>query len=244
MPLPKLNVPVYEAILPSTETVIKYRPFLVKEEKILLTAMESEDEKSISAAVKQIINNCVQGKLDVEKLPTFDIEYLFLRLRAKSVGEEVTIGLKPWGCPQNNGELCEKTTEVKINLEEVKVQKHEEHNNKIMLNDDIGILMSYPNIEKLQMVMQEGQGSQTEQGLEIIKDSVSMIFTEEETHERDSFSEEELDEFFESLTTDQFTKIRQFFETMPQLKHTVKYKCATCGEEKSTEVRGLNSFFG
>tara|TARA_B100000029_G_scaffold515534_1_gene623107 strand:+ start:1284 stop:2018 length:735 start_codon:yes stop_codon:yes gene_type:complete len=244
MPLPKLNVPVYEAILPSTETVIKYRPFLVKEEKILLTAMESEDEKSISAAVKQIINNCVQGKLDVEKLPTFDIEYLFLRLRAKSVGEEVTIGLKPWGCPQNNGELCEKTTEVKINLEEVKVQKHEEHNNKIMLNDDIGILMSYPNIEKLQMVMQGGQGSQTEQGLEIIKDSVSMIFTEEETHERDSFSEEELDEFFESLTTDQFTKIRQFFETMPQLKHTVKYKCATCGEEKSTEVRGLNSFFG
>ena len=163
MPLPQLNVPVYEAILPSTETVIKYRPFLVKEEKILLTAMESEDEKSISAAVKQIINNCVQGKLDVEKLPTFDIEYLFLRLRAKSVGEEVTIGLKPWGCPQNNGELCEKTTEVKINLEEVKVQKHEEHNNKIMLNDDIGILMSYPNIEKLQMVMQEGQGSQTEQ---------------------------------------------------------------------------------
>ena len=244
MPLPKLNVPVYEAILPSTETVIKYRPFLVKEEKILLTAMESEDEKSLSAAVKQIITNCVQEKINVNNLPTFDLEYLFLRLRAKSVGEEVTIGLKPWGCPQNNGELCEKTTEVKINLEEVKVQKHEEHNNKIMLNDDIGILMSYPNIEKLQMVMQGGQGSQTEQGLEIIKDSVSMIFTEEETHERDSFSEEELDEFFESLTTDQFTKIRQFFETMPQLKHTVKYTCATCGEEKSTEVRGLNSFFG
>jgi len=243
MPLPKLNVPVYEAILPSTESVIKYRPFLVKEEKILLTAMESEDEKSISGAVKQIINNCVQGTLDVEKLPTFDIEYLFLRLRAKSVGEEVTIGLKPWGCPQNNGELCENTTEVTINLEEVKVEKNKDHTNKIMLNDDIGILMTYPNIEKLQMVMQT-EGSQTEQGLDIIKDSVSMIYTEEETHERDSFTDEELDDFFDSLTTDQFTKIRQFFETMPQLKHTVTYSCTTCGEEKTTEVRGLNSFFG
>ena len=148
MALPKLNVPVYEAILPSTETVIKYRPFLVKEEKILLTAMESEDEKSISDAVKQIINNCVQGKLDVDRLPTFDIEYLFLRLRAKSVGEVVKIGLKPYPCSQNNGELCEKTTEIEINLEEVQVIKDEKHTNKIMLSDEIGIMMSYPNIEK------------------------------------------------------------------------------------------------
>ena len=150
MALPKLNVPVYEAILPSTESVIKYRPFLVKEEKILLTAMESEDEKSISDAVKQIINNCVQENLDVERLPTFDIEYLFLRLRAKSVGEEVTIGLKPFPCSQNNGELCEKTSDVKINLEEVKVIKDGKHTNKIMLTDDIGIIMEYPNIENVQ----------------------------------------------------------------------------------------------
>ena len=103
MSLPKMNVPVYEAILPSTESVIKYRPFLVKEEKILLTAMESKDDKTITNAVKQIIRNCVQGELDVDRLPTFDIEYIFLRLRAKSVGEEVTIGLRPWGCPQNKG---------------------------------------------------------------------------------------------------------------------------------------------
>ena len=243
MPLPKLNVPVYEAILPSTESVIKYRPFLVKEEKILLTAMESEDEKSISGAVKQIINNCVQGTLDVERLPTFDIEYLFLRLRAKSVGEEVKIGLKPFPCSQNNGELCENSTEVAINLEEVKVVKNEKHTNKIMLSDGIGIVLSYPNIEKLQDVMGTKK-SQTSQGMDMIKDSVSMIFTEEETFERDSFSEKELDEFFDSLTSDQFTKIRDFFETMPQLKHTVKYKCSTCGEDKETTVQGLNSFFG
>ena len=244
MSLPKLNVPVYEAMLPSTETVIKYRPFLVKEEKILLTAMESEDEKSISIAIKQIINNCVQGKLDVDRLPTFDIEYLFLRLRAKSVGEVVKIGLKPFPCPQNEGELCEKTTEVEINLEEVKVIKNEKHTNKIMLSDDIGIVLSYPNIEKLQSIMGTDVKSQTSQGMDMIKESVSMIFTEEETFEKDSFSEKELDEFFDSLTTDQFTKIRDFFETMPTLKHTVKYKCLTCGEDKETTVQGLNSFFG
>jgi hypothetical protein len=242
MALPKLNVPVYEAILPSTESVIKYRPFLVKEEKILLTAMESEDEKSISDAVKQIINNCVQENLDVERLPTFDIEYLFLRLRAKSVGEEVTIGLKPFPCSQNNGELCEKTSDVKINLEEVKVIKDGKHTNKIMLTDDIGIIMEYPNIENVQAIMM-GDTS-TEQSLNVVKDSVSMIFTQEETHEKDSFTSEELDEFFDNLTSDQFLMIRNFFETMPQLKHTVKYKCTTCGEDKETIVQGLNSFFG
>ena len=243
MALPKLNVPVYEAILPSTESVIKYRPFLVKEEKILLTAMESEDEKTISDAVKQIIINCVQGELDVDRLPTFDIEYLFLRLRAKSVGEEVTIGLKPWGCPQNDGKLCENTTEVKVNLEEVKVEKNKDHNNKIMLTDDIGIVLSYPNIESIKKTM-SGDISETEAGMQIIKKSVEMIYTQEETHERDSFTEKELDDFFDSLNTLQMEKIRNFFDTMPVLKHTVKYTCETCGEEKETTVQGLNSFFG
>ena len=243
MALPKLNVPVYEAILPSTETVIKYRPFLVKEEKILLTAMESENEKTITDAVKQIIKNCVQGELDVERLPTFDIEFIFLRLRAKSVGEEVKIGLKPWGCPQNNGELCEFTTEVPINLEEVKVQKTENHSNKIMLTDDIGIILGYPNIESIKEMM-KGELSETEVGLKVIKNSVEMVFTQEETHERDSFTETDLDDFFDSLNTLQMEKIREFFDTMPVLKHTVKYNCKTCGEEKETTVQGLNSFFG
>ena len=243
MALPKLNVPVYEAILPSTESVIKYRPFLVKEEKLLLTAMESEDEKSITIAVKQIINNCVQGDLDVERLPTFDIEYLFLRLRAKSIGEEVTIGLKPWGCPQNDGELCKFTTEVPVNLEEVKVHKTENHSNKIMLSDDIGILLKYPNIESVTDIVTGGL-SETEVGLQVMKKSVEMVFTEEETHERDSFTDEELDDFFDSLNTSQVEKIRDFFDTMPVLKHDVKYTCKTCGEEKETTVQGLNSFFG
>ena len=241
MALPKLNVPVYEAVLPSTEKVIKYRPFLVKEEKILLTAMEANDEKTMFPAVKQIINNCIVGKLDVEKLPTFDIEYLFLRLRAKSIGENVTLGLKPWGCPKNNGELCENSTQVEINLEEVNVIKNKKHSNKIMLDDKIGIKLGYPNLNKLGNIEKIDTA---ETGINIIKDCIEMIFTEEETYEKGTFSEKELDEFIDSLNTEQFSKIKDFFDTMPQLKHTAKYTCSTCGEEKETTITGLNSFFG
>ena len=242
MSLPKLNVPVYEAILPSTESVIKYRPFLVKEEKILMTAMEAGDNAAMQTAVRQIIKNCVQEKIDIESLPTFDIEYLFLRLRAKSVGEEVTIGLQPWGCPQNDGKLCKFTTEVSVNLEEVKVEKTENHTNKIMLTDSIGIMMSYPSLEVLNQFKETA--TESEIGMKLMKDAISMIFTEEETHERDSFTEEELDDFIDSLTSDQFVKLREFFDTMPSLKHTAKYTCKTCGEEKETTIQGLESFFG
>ena len=242
MSLPKLNVPVYEAVLPSTETVIKYRPFLVKEEKILMTAMEAGDNNTVSLAVKQIINNCVQENIDVERLPTFDIEYLFLRLRAKSAGEEVTIGLQPYPCPQNEGDLCKFTTEVLINLEEVNVEKNKEHSNKIMISEDIGILMEYPNLEAMKGFKENV--SEMNVGMKLIKDSISMIFTKEETYERDSFTDKELDEFIDSLTSDQFIKIQSFFDTMPTLKHTAKYTCKTCGEEKETTIQGLESFFG
>ena len=237
MALPKLNVPVYEAVLPSTEKVIKYRPFLVKEEKLLFTAQESGEE-AVLPAVKQIIKNCVQGELDIDNMPLFDIEYLFLRLRAKSVGEEVTLGLKPWGCPKNNGELCEFTTEVSINLEEIKCVKDKKHTSKIMLSDKIGIMMKYPDISQLNI-----EGSENEMGMKVINKCINMIFTEEETHERDSFTDKELDEFIDSLNTNQMEKIRNFFDTMPVLKHTVKYTCKTCNEEKETTVQGLQSFF-
>ena len=240
MALPKLNVPVYEAILPSTEKVIKYRPFLVKEEKILLTALEADDTKALSGAVKQIVNNCVQGELDVDKLPTFDIEYLFLRLRAKSVGEKVTIGLKPYGCSKNKNSLCENTTEVEINLEEVKVDKNNAPSSKIMLDDKIGIKMKYPDIDTINL---SGTTSEAA-GMDVIRGCVDMIFTGEDTHERDSFTDEELDEFIDSLNSQQFKLIKDFFDNMPVLKHTVKYKCETCGEKKETTLQGLNSFFG
>jgi hypothetical protein len=238
MALPKLNVPVYEAVLPSTEKVIKYRPFLVKEEKLLLTAQES-GEDAVLPAVKQILKNCVQGELDVDKMPIFDIEYLFLRLRAKSIGEEVTLGLKPWGCPQNNGELCKYTTEVAINLEEIECKKDKKHSSKIMLDDKIGIMMKYPDISQIGI-----EGSETEMGMKVIKSCINMIFTEEETHERDSFTDKELDEFIDSLNSKQMENINNFFETMPTIKYTAKYTCKTCDEEKETTIQGLQSFFG
>ena len=240
MALPKLNVPVFETVLPSTEKVIKYRPFLVKEEKILLTALEDDSGASLPPAIKQIINNCVQGKLDVDKLPTFDIEYLFLRLRAKSVGEVVTLGLKPWGCPNNDGKLCSNSTSVEIDLEKVKVHKKKTHSTKIKINDDIGVIMKYPDIGSLSTMGKDD----TETGMDILKNSIEMIFTKDETHERNSFTDKELDEFFDSLNSKQFQKLKEFFDDMPVLKHTVKYKCETCGEEKETTLQGLNSFFG
>ena len=244
MALPKLNVPVYETILPSTNKVIKYRPFLVREEKILLTAMESDDEKVITNAVKQILKNCLLGELNIDELPTFDIEFLFLRLRAKSVGEKITVGLKPYPCVQNDGGLCKFSTEVEINLEEVKVKKDENHTSKIMIDDTVGIKLKYPDIDLISPNDNKEKLSQVDIGMNVVKKCIDMIFTAETVHERDSFTEEDLDEFLDSLSSEQFEKIKHFFDTIPKLSHTAKYTCKTCGEEKETTIEGLNSFFG
>jgi len=230
MSLPKLNTPVYEAILPSTDKVIKFRPFLVKEEKVLLTAMEDGSQSSLMNAIKTILKNCVQGKIDVDRLPLFDIEYLFLKLRSKSIGEVSEIGLK---CTDTE---CGGINQISINMDEIGVNKPEGHNRKIMISDDVGVMMSYPVIKTA--------GITEEDGLEIVKDCIEMVFTEEETHERDSFTKKELDEFIESMDTKQFGKIKEFFDTMPKLQHTINYKCEKCGEDKEVTLQGLDSFFG
>jgi len=230
MSLPKLNTPVYEAILPSTEKVIKFRPFLVKEEKVLLTAMEDGSQTAMMNAIKTIIKNCVQGEIDVERLPLFDIEYLFLKLRSKSIGEISEIGLK---CTDME---CGGVNQLSINMDEIEVTKPEGHNRKIMISDDVGVMMSYP--------VMKTSGITEEDGLAIIKDCIEMIFTEEETHERDSFTSKELDEFIDSMDTKQFAKIKEFFDTMPKLQHTINYKCEKCGEDKEITLQGLDSFFG
>ena len=230
MSLPKLNSPVYEAILPSTEKVIKFRPFLVKEEKVLLTAMEDGSQTALMNAIKTILKNCVQGKINVDRLPLFDIEYLFLKLRSKSVGEISEIGLK---CTDTE---CGGVNQISINMDEIEVYKPEGHNRKIMISDEIGVMMSYPVIKTA--------GITEEDGLEIVKDCIEMVFTEEETHERDSFTKKELDEFIDSMDTKQFGKIKEFFDTMPKLQHTINYKCEKCGEDKEVTLQGLDSFFG
>ena len=230
MSLPKLNTPVYEVILPSTDKVIKFRPFLVKEEKVLLTAMEDGSQTALMNAIKTILKNCVQGNLDVERLPLFDIEYLFLKLRSKSVGEISEIGLK---CTDTE---CGGVNQLSINMDEIEVEKPEGHNRKIMISDEVGVMMSYP--------VMKTSGITEEDGMAIVKDCIEMIFTEEETHERDSFTSKELDEFIDSMDTKQFAKIKEFFDTMPKLQHTVNYKCVKCGEDKEITLQGLDSFFG
>ena len=230
MPLPKLNTPVYEAILPSTEKVIKFRPFLVKEEKVLLTAMEDGSQTALMNAIKTIIKNCIQDKVNVDRLPLFDIEYLFLKLRSKSVGEISEIGLK---CTDTE---CGGVNQISINMDEIEVYKPEGHNRKIMISDEVGVMMSYPVIKTA--------GITEEDGMAIVKDCIEMIFTEEETHERDSFTSKELDEFIDSMDTKQFAKIKEFFDTMPKLQHTINYKCEKCGEDKEITLQGLDSFFG
>ena len=230
MSLPKLNTPVYEAILPSTDKVIKFRPFLVKEEKVLLTAMEDGSQTALMNAIKTILKNCVQGNLDVERLPLFDIEYLFLKLRSKSIGEISEIGLK---CTDTE---CGGVNQISINMDEIEVTKPEGHNRKIMISDDVGVIMSYPVIKTA--------GITEEDGMAIVKDCIEMVFTEEEQHERDSFTSKELDEFIESMDTKQFGKIKEFFDTMPKLQHTINYKCEKCGEDKEITLQGLDSFFG
>ena len=230
MSLPKLNTPVYEAILPSTNKVIKFRPFLVKEEKVLLTAMEDGSQTALMNAIKTILKNCVQGKIDVERLPLFDIEYLFLKLRSKSIGEISEIGLK---CTDTE---CGGINQISINMDEIEVTRSEGHTRKIMISDEVGVMMSYPVIKTV--------GITEEDGMAIVKDCIEMIFTEEETHERDSFTTKELDEFIDSMDTKQFAKIKEFFDTMPKLQHTINYKCVKCGEDNEITLQGLDSFFG
>lgn len=230
MSLPKLNTPVYEAVLPSTEKVIKFRPFLVKEEKVLLTAMEDGSQTALMNAIKTILKNCIQGEINVDRLPLFDIEYLFLKLRSKSIGEVSEIGLK---CTT---EGCDCVTQLSVNLDEIEVTKPEGHNRKIMISDEIGVMMSYP--------VMKTEGIVEEDGMAIVKDCIEMIFTNDETHERDSFSSKELDEFIDSMDSKQFAMIKEFFDTMPKLQHTINYKCVKCGEDKEITLQGLDSFFG
>lgn len=227
MPLPKLSIPVYETKLPSTGETIKYRPFLVKEEKILLTALESNENPSIMLAISNIISNCVQSDIKIKNLPTFDIEYLFLQLRAKSVGESINIGLS---CKE-----CQTIEECTIDLNDIQVHMDEEHTKKIMLNDTIGIMMRYPKLDSIERLEKDP--------MNVIQECVDMIFTAEETHENGSFTSEELDEFIDSLNTEQFGKIKQFFDTMPSVKHDVSFICKNCETENEITLEGLNSFF-
>jgi hypothetical protein len=238
MPLPKPTVPTYELELPSTGKKIKYRPFLVKEEKILLLAMESEDEKEITNAVKDILKNCIISRIKIEDLATFDLEYLFLRIRAASAGEEVSMKVT---CYDDN----QTVVDVTINLNDIEVYKPEGHTNKIMVDDSIGIVMKYPGMDKfINLTLLEKELETTDEVFDMLSDCIDQIFQGDEVWDSSSTSKKEMINFIESFTQHQFEKIQNFFDTMPILRHEFKVINPNTGVESKYTLEGLQSFFG
>ena len=234
MALPKLNNATYELTLPSTGEQVKYRPFLVKEQKALMIAQESEDDKQIENTLAQILSDCVLEDTDPYKMPVFDVEYLFLRIRGKSVGEKVTVRLL---CPDD-----EKTNvDVDINLEEVDVQMSNDHTNVIKLTKDISLVMRYPRFEDMSGFNNESQASSL---FDMIKRCVHEIHDGDTVHHRVDMSEKELDTFIESMSTQNFEEVGVFFETMPKLIHIVKAKNPKTKKKVEIPIEGLQSFFG
>ena len=238
MPLPKLNTPTYELTLPSSNRKVKYRPFLVKEEKILLIAMESEDEKEMQNAVKQILKNCILTRgISVDKLAVFDIEYLFLNIRGKSVGEDIKLNIV---CPDD--EVTE--VEVSVNVEDVKIQKSDKHDPVIQLTDQVAIVMKYPSMEMFVKNNITGENQQKVDTIfDMTIDCISQVVEGEDVLESKSFSKKEMLEFVETFDTQQFQKIQDFFETMPKLSHTIKVLNPKTNVESEVVIEGLSSFF-
>ena len=238
MPLPKLNTPTYELTLPSSNRKVKYRPFLVKEEKILLIAMESEDEKEMQNAVKQILKNCILTRgISVDKLAVFDIEYLFLNIRGKSVGEEIKLNVV---CPDDD--VTE--VEVAVNVEDVKIQKSDKHDPVIQLTDQVGIVMKYPSMEMFVKNNITGENQQKVDTIfDMTIDCISQVVEGEDVLESKSFSKKEMLELVETFDTQQFQKIQDFFETMPKLSHTIKVLNPKTNVESEVVIEGLSSFF-
>jgi hypothetical protein len=238
MPLPKIATPTYELELPSTGETIQYRPFLVKEEKVLVIALESEDSKQITTAVKSVIKNCILSKgIKVENLPTFDIEYLFLNIRGKSVGEDLDVNIV---CPDDE----ETQVVVNINLDDIKVQKSEEHTNRIKVDDSIMMEMKYPSLEQfIKNNFDFSDKNAMDQSFELIASCIDKIYTEDEVWASADISKKEVVEFLESMNSSQFKDIEKFFETMPKLSHTIKVKNPNTKVESEVVLEGLASFF-
>jgi len=239
MPLPKINTPTYELTLPSNNKKVRYRPFLVREEKILVLAMESGDQKQITDAIVEIINDCLLTKnVDVAKLPTFDIEYLFLNVRSKSVGETVEVNVT---CPDDG----KTTVETSINIDDIKVKKDKGHKMIIKLDDKYSMKLKYPSIDQFIENNFDFDNAETNvsQALSMLSTCIDMIYDEEESWDASESTKEELGEFIDQLNTKQFKEVEHFFKTMPKLTHTLKVKNPKTDVESEVVLEGLVSFF-
>ena len=238
MPLPKIATPTYELELPSTGKSIKYRPFLVKEEKVLVIALESEDTKQITNAIKAVLKNCVLTKgIKVENLPTFDIEFLFLNIRGKSVGEEIEVNIV---CPDDG----ETNVPVFIDLDSIQVQKDDDHTNQIKLDDDLMMEMKYPSLEQfIKNNFDFQEGNQMDQSFELIATCIDKIYNEDEVWATADCTKKEVKDFLESMNSSQFKEIEKFFESMPKLKHTIEVTNPNTKVTNEVVLEGLASFF-
>ena len=243
MALPVLNAPTYELTLSSSGETIQYRPFLVKEEKILLMALESGDEKEMMRSMKQIISSCVMNEVDIEKLPLFDIQYLFLNIRSLSVGEKSILRFKHPDELNSNNEKCEHIQEVEIDLKGIKPEQLPGHNKKIDLTSDIGLTMSYPGFDMYDKIISLQDESALDVIFDIVSESIEMIYKGDEIFYAEDHSKEDLIEFLNSLSTLQFNKIRNFFQTMPYLRHEFDYTCEKCGCKEHVVLTGIEDFF-
>ena len=239
MPLPKIATPTYSLVLPSLEKEINFRPFLVKEEKLLVLALETEDTKQITTAIKAVIKNCIQTKgIKVETLPTFDIEYLFLNIRGKSVGESLDVNII---CPDD-----EKTNvPVTIDLDDIKVKKTEGHSNKVKLDNTLMMELKYPSLDEfIKSNFDFKDENAMEQSFNLIASCIDKIYNEEEVWVAADCTKKEIKEFLESMNSSQFKKIEEFFTTMPKLSHTIKVTNPNTKVESEVVLEGLASFFG
>ena len=238
MPLPTISTPTYELVLPSSNKKIKYRPFLVKEEKILILAMESQDTKQIARAVKDVISHCILSRgIKVEKLATFDIEYLFLNIRGKSVGEQIEVMVT---CPDDS----KTQVPMSINVDNIKVKTDEKHSTDIILDDVYTLRMKYPSLNEF---IKNNFGAMQEMNVDdtfdLIASCIDQVYSEEESWASEECTKKELTTFVESLNSSQFKKVENFFETMPKLSHTVKVTNPNTKVESDIKIEGLQSFF-
>ena len=238
MPLPKISTPTYELELPSTGQTVKYRPFLVKEEKLLVIALESEDTKQITNAIKAVLKACVQTKgIKVENLPTFDIEYLFLNIRGKSVGEELEVNVT---CPDDD----KTEVPVTIDLDDIQIQKTEGHTNQIKLDTNLMMELTYPSLEQfIQNNFDFSEKNAMDQSFDLIATCIDKIYSEDEVWAAADCTKKEVKDFLEQMNSAQFKDIEAFFETMPKLSHTITVTNPKTKVKSDVVLEGLASFF-
>lgn len=238
MALPIQSTPVYTLTIPSTKQEVKYRPFLVKEEKALMVAQQSENQTVMLDTLKEVLKNCIKTPVNIDEFAMFDFEYIFSQIRAKSVGENVELIVRCDVCPDDEEKARVKLT---FDLTKLEVEFPEGHSKKIPLFGDVGIVMKYPSLNMVDKL--QGLTADAKTVFDVIISCVDYIYDSEEVHYAKDTSKEELMEFFENLTQDQFKKVQDFFETMPKLSKHVSYDCPVCGHHHDKVVEGLNSFF-